>query len=201
MTIWAFSNCAVVARASVFSVSPVASATRCRLIRRSFMVTILISGEWARCGGGTGLSRRKRMPQGSRPGMAKPPTKRQIRLNAFDMACVGHIQHGMWTHPRDHSADYTSLDHWVSLARTLERGLFDGLFLADILGAYDVLEGTPAPSLRASVQIPLLDPMALVPAMAHATTHLGFGVTCNLAYEAPFLFARRIATLDHLTRR
>jgi long-chain alkane monooxygenase len=49
------------------------------------------------------------------------------------------------------------------------------------------------------VQIPLLDPMALVPAMAYATTHLGFGVTCNLAYEAPFLFARRMATLDHLT--
>ena len=125
---------------------------------------------------------------------------RQIRLNAFDMACVGHIQHGMWTHPRDRSADYTSLDHWVSLARLLERGLFDGLFLADILGVYDVYEGSPDPSLRAAVQIPLIDPLALVPAMAHATTHLGFGVTCNLAYETPFLFARRMATLDHLTR-
>src|SRR5712671_2357883 len=55
---------------------------------------------------------------------------RTIRLNAFDMACVGHIQHGMWTHPRDSSSDYTSLDHWVGLARMLERGLFDGLFLA-----------------------------------------------------------------------
>ena len=125
---------------------------------------------------------------------------RQIRLNAFDMACVGHIQHGMWTHPRDRSSDYTSLDHWVSLARLLERGLFDGLFLADILGVYDVFEASPAPSLRNAVQIPLIDPMALVPAMAHATTHLGFGVTCNLAYEPPFLFARRMATLDHLTR-
>jgi FMN-dependent oxidoreductase (nitrilotriacetate monooxygenase family) len=124
---------------------------------------------------------------------------RQIRLNAFDMACVGHIQHGMWTHPRDRSSDYTSLDHWVSLARLLEKGLFDGLFLADILGVYDVYEDSPAPSLRGAVQIPLIDPMALVPAMAHATTHLGFGVTCNLAYEQPFLFARRMATLDHLT--
>jgi FMN-dependent oxidoreductase (nitrilotriacetate monooxygenase family) len=54
--------------------------------------------------------------------------------------------------------------------------------------------------LRHGVQIPLLDPLALVPAMAHATTHLGFGVTCNLAYEPPFLFARRMATLDHLTK-
>ncbi len=125
---------------------------------------------------------------------------RQIRLNAFDMACVGHIQHGMWTHPRDRASDYTSLDHWVSLAKLLEKGLFDGLFLADILGAYDVFEGSPAPSLRNAVQIPLIDPIALVPAMAHATTHLGFGVTCNLAYETPFLFARRMATLDHLTK-
>jgi FMN-dependent oxidoreductase (nitrilotriacetate monooxygenase family) len=126
--------------------------------------------------------------------------RRQIRLNAFDMACVGHIQHGMWTHPRDHSSDYTSLDHWVRLAQMLERGLFDGLFLADVLGAYDVYGGNADASLRSAVQIPLLDPIALVPAMAHTTTHLGFGVTCNLAYETPFLFARRMATLDHLTR-
>ena len=125
---------------------------------------------------------------------------RQIRLNAFDMACVGHIQHGMWTHPRDHAVTSTALDYWVSLARLLEKGLFDGLFLADILGVYDVYEDSPAPSLRGAVQIPLIDPMALVPAMAHATTNLGFGVTCNLAYETPFLFARRMATLDHLTK-
>ena len=128
------------------------------------------------------------------------PAPRQIRLNAFDMACVGHIQHGLWTHPRDRSSDYTDLDHWVSLARTLERGLFDGLFIADVLGVYDVYHQSPDPSLVGAVQIPLLDPLAIVPAMAHATTHLGFGVTCNLAYEPPFLFARRMATLDHLTR-
>jgi hypothetical protein len=28
---------------------------------------------------------------------------KQIRLNAFDMNCVGHIQQGMWAHPRDRS--------------------------------------------------------------------------------------------------
>jgi FMN-dependent oxidoreductase (nitrilotriacetate monooxygenase family) len=104
----------------------------------------------------------------------------------------------MWTHPRDRSSDYTSLDHWVRLARMLEHGLIDGLFLADVLGAYDVNGGNADASLRAGVHIPLLDPMALVPAMAYATTHLGFAVTCTLAYEAPFLFARRMATLDHL---
>jgi FMN-dependent oxidoreductase (nitrilotriacetate monooxygenase family) len=124
---------------------------------------------------------------------------REIRLNAFDMACIGHIQQGMWTHPRDRSTEYRSLDHWVSLARTLERGLFDGLFLADVLGVYDVYEDRPDASLRGAVQVPLIDPALLIPAMAHATTHLGFGITCNLAYEPPYLFARRMSSLDHLT--
>ncbi|MEJ0019526.1 MAG: LLM class flavin-dependent oxidoreductase [Acetobacteraceae bacterium] len=125
---------------------------------------------------------------------------RQIRLNAFDMNCVGHIQHGMWAHPRDRSSHYTDLEHWVSLARTLERGLFDGLFLADILGVYDVYQGGPDASIRNAVQIPVNDPLLLVPAMAYATQHLGFGVTCNLTYEPPYTFARRMSTLDHLTK-
>ena len=125
---------------------------------------------------------------------------REIRLNAFDMNCVGHIQHGMWAHPRDRSMHYTDLDHWVSLARTLERGLFDGLFLADILGVYDVFDGQPDASIRNAVQIPVNDPLLLIPAMAYATQHLGFGVTCNLTYEPPYTFARRMSTLDHLTK-
>jgi long-chain alkane monooxygenase len=125
---------------------------------------------------------------------------REIRLNAFDMNCVGHIQHGMWVHPRDRSMHYTDLDHWVSLARTLERGLFDGLFLADILGVYDVFQGQPDASIRNAVQIPVNDPLLLIPAMAYATQHLGFGVTCNLTYEPPYTFARRMSTLDHLTK-
>jgi FMN-dependent oxidoreductase (nitrilotriacetate monooxygenase family) len=125
---------------------------------------------------------------------------REIRFNAFDMACVGHIQQGMWTHPRDRSAEYLSLDHWMGLARLLEEGLFDGLFLADVLGIYDVHGGNGDAAIRNAVQVPLIDPMLLVPAMAAATRNLGFGVTCNLAWESPALMARRFSTLDHLTK-
>ena len=124
---------------------------------------------------------------------------RQIRFNAFDMACVGHIQQGMWTHPRDRSTEYDTLAAWTDLARLLERGLFDGLFLADVLGVYDVYGGSPDAALREAVQVPLLDPLMLVPAMAAVTEHLGFGVTVNLAYEQPFAFARRMSTLDQLS--
>ena len=71
---------------------------------------------------------------------------KEIRLNAFDMNCVGHIQHGMWTHPRDRSAEYNTIRYWQDLARLAERGKFDGIFLADIVGVYDVYRGGPAPS-------------------------------------------------------
>lgn len=126
--------------------------------------------------------------------------QKQLRLNAFDMACVGHIQHGMWTHPRDTSAQYNQLQHWLELARLLERGLFDGLFLADVLGVYDVMDGSADAAIRGAVQVPLLDPALIVPAMAAVTSQLGFGITANLSYEPPYLFARRMSTLDHLTQ-
>ncbi|HJU20241.1 MAG TPA: LLM class flavin-dependent oxidoreductase [Stellaceae bacterium] len=125
---------------------------------------------------------------------------KQIRFNAFDMNCVGHIQHGMWTHPRDRSVDYNTLEYWQDLARLAERGKFDGIFLADIVGVYDVYEGSPGASIVNAVQIPVNDPMMVVPVMAAVTEHIGFGVTANLTYEPPYLFARRLSTLDHLTR-
>lgn len=125
--------------------------------------------------------------------------QKQIRLNAFNMNCVGHIHHGLWKHPRDNSVDYTKPAYWTELAQLLERGLFDSVFLADIVGVYDVLGGGIDVTAREAVQLPVNDPTYVVPIMAQATKHLGFGVTANLAYEHPYLFARRMATLDHLT--
>jgi len=124
---------------------------------------------------------------------------RELRLNAFAMNCVTHQSPGLWTHPRDRSCEYTSLRYWTDLARVLEGALFDGIFLADVLGAYDVLGGGPAAALRTGTQIPVGDPLLLIPAMAAVTRHLGFGVTSTLTFEPPFTFARRMSTLDHLT--
>ncbi|MCX8999861.1 LLM class flavin-dependent oxidoreductase [Rhizobiaceae bacterium BDR2-2] len=126
--------------------------------------------------------------------------KKKIVLNAFNMNCVGHINHGLWTHPRDTSVDYNTLEYWTSLAATLERGLFDGLFIADIVGVYDVYQGNVDVTLRESVQLPVNDPTLLVSAMAAVTRNLGFGITVNVNSEQPYTFARRFSTLDHLTR-
>jgi len=124
---------------------------------------------------------------------------KQILLNAFNMNCIGHINHGLWTHPRDTSTQYKSLEYWTDLAKLLERGLFDGLFIADIVGTYDVYGQSVEVPLKESIQLPVNDPLLLVSAMAAVTRHLGFGLTANLTYEAPYLFARRLSTLDHLS--
>ena len=124
---------------------------------------------------------------------------REIRFNAFEMATAGHISQGLWTHPRDQSTRFGELAYWTAYARTLEHGLFDGVFFADVLGVYDVHGGSAYAAIAAGVQVPLIDPVLLIPAMAAATTHLGFGVTANLSYEQPFVFARRMSSLDQLT--
>ena len=126
--------------------------------------------------------------------------KKQILLNAFNMNCIGHINHGLWTHPRDTSTRYNTIEYWTELAQLLERGLFDGLFIADIVGVYDVYQNSVDVPLKESIQLPVNDPLLLVSAMAAVTKNLGFGLTANLTYEAPYLFARRLSTLDHLSR-
>ena len=123
-----------------------------------------------------------------------------IKLNAFDMNCVGHIQQGLWTHPRDQSTRYLDLKYWTDYAKRLEAGLSDGIFIADVVGVYDVLGASPDAAVSGAVQVPVNDPMMLIPAMASVTEHLGFGVTANLTYESPYLFSRRLSTLDHLTK-
>lgn len=125
---------------------------------------------------------------------------RQIVLNAFDMNCVSHIVAGTWRHPESQAARYKDLDYWLDLAKLLERGLFDGLFIADVLGVYDVYGGGPEAALRSGAQVPVNDPLLVVPAMAAVTKHLGFGITAATSFDHPYSFARRMSTLDHLTK-
>lgn len=125
---------------------------------------------------------------------------RQIRFNAFDMNCVGHHAPGLWAHPQDRSFKYKDLDYWQDLARTLERGIFDGIFIADVIGYYDVYKGSNWHAIHQAAQIPVNDPLQLAAPIALATEHLGIGITASTSFEHPYTFARRIATADHHTK-
>ncbi|MGO3868812.1 MAG: LLM class flavin-dependent oxidoreductase [Alcaligenes sp.] len=125
--------------------------------------------------------------------------KKHIHINAFNMNCVGHIHHGLWTHPRDRSTQYHTLKYWTDLAQTLEKGLFDGIFLADVVGYYDVYQQGVDLTLREGIQLPVNNPWLLVSAMAAVTQHIGFGLTATVAAHNPYTFARDVSTLDQLT--
>jgi FMN-dependent oxidoreductase (nitrilotriacetate monooxygenase family) len=120
-------------------------------------------------------------------------------LNAFTMNVVSHIVQGQWTRADTRQREYHSLGPWVELAQLLERGCFDAIFLADVVGAYDVYRGDRDAAVRNAVQFPVNDPTALIPAMALVTENLGFAFTLSVLQEHPFSFARRASTLDHLT--
>src|ERR1700756_4584197 len=111
--------------------------------------------------------------------------KKQIRLNAFAMNCVAHQSPGLWTHPRDRTAEYNRLPYLIDLAKTLEGGRVDGLFLAYVLGVYDVFGNSPDAALRHATQTPANEPLLLISAMAAATKNLGFCFPSNSSLEAP----------------
>tara|TARA_B100001179_G_scaffold233176_1_gene229927 strand:- start:5995 stop:7275 length:1281 start_codon:yes stop_codon:yes gene_type:complete len=105
----------------------------------------------------------------------------------------------MWTREDTRQLEFGSLDPWIELAKVAEEGCFDTIFLADVLGLYDNYKGTADTSLRQAMQVPVNDPMLLIPAMAAATEHLGFAFTSSVLQAHPFTFARQLSTLDHLT--
>jgi alkanesulfonate monooxygenase len=121
-------------------------------------------------------------------------------FNAFDMNCVGHQSPGLWAHPRDRSWQYKDLDYWTDLAKTLEKGFFTAIFIADVVGYYDVYQGSARAAIQNGVQIPVNDPLQIAGPVAQATQHIGIGVTASTSFEHPYTFARRIATADHYTK-
>ena len=56
------------------------------------------------------------------------------------------------------------------------------------------------PAIISGAQWPVNEPLATVSAMAAATKSIGFGVTVSTTYEQPYHLARRLSTIDHLSK-
>lgn len=123
-----------------------------------------------------------------------------MNLNAFMMFTPMMHGIGSWALPQNDIAKrFTEPSFWQEIAETLEHGCFDLAFFGDHMAAYDVYKGDAEPSVRYGLQFPVYDPMLLVPWMAAATRHLGFAVTASTTAYPPYLLARKMSTLDHLT--
>ncbi|ORY67192.1 HK97 family phage prohead protease [Pseudomassariella vexata] len=126
--------------------------------------------------------------------------KKHILLNAFDMSTIGHLSPGQWKNPVDKSTTKHDLDYWINLAKLLDKGGFNALFLADTYGGYDTYEGSLHNCIRRAAQWPVTDPTIPISAMAAVTKNLSFAITASTSFEPPFLLAKRFSTLDHFTK-
>ncbi|KAF4943518.1 hypothetical protein FSARC_14903 [Fusarium sarcochroum] len=134
-----------------------------------------------------------------RYGYTQDGKKKRILLNAFDMNSIEYRSVGQWQNPVDQSSQKNRLPYWINLAKLLERGKFNALFLADNFGSHDTFQGSHAPAIKSATQWPLYDPFVIISAMAAVTKSLAFGVTACTTFEPPFLLAKRFSTLDHIT--
>lgn len=100
-----------------------------------------------------------------------------------------------WRYPGSFADANFNFKHHVRFAKTLERGRFDALFMADHLA----LMNMPMPALMRSATVTSFDPLTLLPALAAVTDHLGLMATASTSYNEPYHVARKFASLDHLS--
>jgi FMN-dependent oxidoreductase (nitrilotriacetate monooxygenase family) len=125
-------------------------------------------------------------------------TARKFHLGWFG-AYVPHA----WNQPFEGSErshrDWLDGSFYVDLAQQLDRAGFDVLLLEDSSMVSDTYGGTAEATLARGVWAPKGDPVALAPLLTEATRHLGISITASTSFYPPYLLARSMSTLDHLS--
>jgi FMN-dependent oxidoreductase (nitrilotriacetate monooxygenase family) len=113
-----------------------------------------------------------------------------MRLGAFIWPFGHHI--AAWRHPTTPQNAANDFPHYIELAKTAERGLFDMLFVADTTG----LISTDRESLSHASYVAWMEPITLMSALSVVTKHIGLACTASTSYDQPYHIARRFGSLD-----
>ena len=120
-------------------------------------------------------------------------TDRKLHLGAFMRPASIHT--AGWQYPGQFSDANFNFAHQVRFVQTLERGLFDAMFMADHLALLNM----PMEALKRSATVTSFDPMTLLPALAVVTKHIGLISTASTTYNEPYHVARKFSSLDHIS--
>lgn len=115
-------------------------------------------------------------------------TKRSLHLNVNLQGAGGHV--AAWRAPSGNPKGPIDLKHFQKVAQIAERGLFDAVFLAELLAT--------APDVKAAPMW-ALEPLLIATAMATVTDKIGFIVSNSTSFGPPYTLARAILSLDHLS--
>jgi len=122
-----------------------------------------------------------------------------MKLCGFLIAGPVIHSHALWRNPYG-DTNFLSLEYYINIAETLERGKFHFVFFADRLAVGDTYGQSFDASIRWGDQdATRLDPVPILGAMAARTSHLGLGATRSTSYDQPYNVAREFATLDHIS--
>ncbi|MES3707600.1 LLM class flavin-dependent oxidoreductase [Pseudomonas putida] len=118
-------------------------------------------------------------------------TTRKIKLGALTMGCGGPDRHNLWLDPELPADASVNIDWYIDIARQAEAALFDLMFIVD---SQYITPGSPSHYLNR------LEPLTLLSALAVTTRHIGLVGTLTTSYNEPFNVARRLASLDLISK-
>jgi FMN-dependent oxidoreductase (nitrilotriacetate monooxygenase family) len=115
---------------------------------------------------------------------------RQMKLGLFIRPCGHHI--ASWRHPLTQADAGVNFQHFVEMAQTAERGLFDMLFSADSATVWTAAES----AIDRLHYVAWMEPYTLLSALSGFTKNIGLVCTASTSFEQPYSIARKFATLD-----
>jgi N-acetyl-S-(2-succino)cysteine monooxygenase len=120
-----------------------------------------------------------------------------LKLSVFMSPTGGHV--GGWRHPDAVTDAGFNFDRWLDLAKLLERGKFDMMFLADGNGVNGI-ENPELLSRNPATRPVVIEPVTLLSALATVTSRVGLVATATTSFEQPYSVARRYGSLDLVSK-
>jgi alkanesulfonate monooxygenase len=121
---------------------------------------------------------------------------RRLRLS-LSIGSIGY-HYAAWRLPESPAHGGLSIRHYIDGARLAERGLFDFVFLADTAAMRNIDD--PRIARHREHGQATLEPTLVLSAVAAVTSRIGLVPTVSTTYNHPYNFARRMASIDHISR-
>ena len=119
----------------------------------------------------------------------------QMKLG-LSIASAGY-HYSAWRLPDVSALSGMDIAHHIKGAAIAERGKMDFVFMADWASVMNVTDTRIARD-KEHAQVKL-DPVLACAAVAAVTTHVGLVPTASTTYNHPYNFARRMASIDHIS--
>lgn len=121
---------------------------------------------------------------------------RRMRLG-FSIGSIGY-HYAAWRLPAASPDGGLSARHYIESAQLAERGKFDFVFVADVMAIRNFDDRRIAREREHGIL--KLEPTLALAAVATTTERVGLIPSVSTTYNPPYAFARRMASLDHISR-